>query len=43
MSEEKAKQLGLKGFLMKPVNGALFAKTLQDLLGDSTGQSGQNV
>lgn len=43
MSEEKAKQIGLKGFLMKPVNGALLAKTLQDLLGDSTGPSGQNV
>jgi len=36
MSEVKAKQLGLKGFLMKPVNGALLAKTLQDLLGDSS-------
>jgi FixJ family two-component response regulator len=43
MSEEKAKQLGIEGFLMKPVNGALLAKTLQDLLRDSTGQSGQNV
>ncbi|MEX0830349.1 MAG: PAS domain S-box protein [Nitrospirales bacterium] len=43
MSEEKAKQLGIKGFLMKPVNGDLLAKTLQDLLGDSPGQSGQNV
>jgi CheY-like chemotaxis protein len=43
MSEEKAKQLGIKGFLMKPVNGALLAKTLQNLLRDSTGQSGQNV
>ncbi len=32
MSQEKAKQLGLKGFLMKPVNGALLAKTLQDVL-----------
>jgi len=31
MSEEKAKQLGLKGFLMKPVNGADLAKTLQEV------------
>jgi PAS domain S-box-containing protein len=43
MSEEKAKQLGIEGFLMKPVNGALLAKTLQDLLGDSTGQFGHNA
>ncbi len=43
MSEEKAKQLGLKGFLMKPVNGALLAKTLQDVVGGSSGQSGHNV
>jgi PAS domain S-box-containing protein len=32
MSEEKANQLGLKGFLMKPVNGAVLAKTLKQLL-----------
>ena len=32
MSQEKANQLGLKGFLMKPVNGAGLAKTLQDVL-----------
>ena len=32
MSQGKANQLGLKGFLMKPVNGALLAKTLQDVL-----------
>ncbi len=32
MSEEKANQLGLKSFLMKPVNGAVLAKTLQDVL-----------
>ncbi len=32
MSEEKANQLGLKGFLMKPVNGALLAETLQEVL-----------
>ncbi len=43
MSEEKAKQLGLKGFLMKPVNGALLAKTLQDVLGNSTLSSEADV
>jgi len=32
MSAEKAKQLGLQGFLMKPVNGAVLAKTLRDIL-----------
>ncbi len=32
MSQEKANQLGLKGFLMKPVNGAVLAKTLEDVL-----------
>ena len=32
MSKEKANQLGLKGFLMKPVNGAGLAKTLKDVL-----------
>ncbi len=36
MSEEKANQLGLKGFLMKPVNGALLAKTLQEVLENRT-------
>jgi len=39
MSEEKANQLGLKGFLMKPVNGAVLAKTLQKLLEALPGQS----
>ena len=34
MSEEKANQLGLKGFLMKPVNGAVLAKTLKRVLED---------
>ncbi len=34
MSEEKANQLGLKGFLMKPVNGAVLAKTLKMVLTD---------
>ncbi len=32
MSAEKANQLGLKGFLMKPVNGAGLARTLQEIL-----------
>jgi len=32
MSAEKAAQLGLKGFLMKPVNGAVLANTLRDIL-----------
>jgi CheY-like chemotaxis protein len=32
MSAEKANQIGLKGFLMKPVNGAVLAKTLQKVL-----------
>lgn len=32
MSAEKANQLGLKGFLMKPVNGAVLAKTLREIL-----------
>jgi YesN/AraC family two-component response regulator len=32
MSAEKANQIGLKGFLMKPVNGAALAKTLQKVL-----------
>jgi CheY-like chemotaxis protein len=35
MSAEKANQLGLKGFLMKPVNGAVLAKTLQKILSKS--------
>jgi YesN/AraC family two-component response regulator len=34
MSAEKANQLGLKGFLMKPVNGVVLAKTLQKVLQD---------
>jgi PAS domain S-box-containing protein len=32
MSAEKANKIGLKGFLMKPVNGAGLAKTLQEVL-----------
>jgi|GEM_PF-751513 len=32
MSAEKAHQLGVKGFLMKPVNGAVLATTLRDIL-----------
>ena len=35
MSAEKAHQLGLKGFLMKPVNGAVLAKTLRKILSRS--------
>ncbi len=34
MSEKKAKELGLKGFLMKPVNGAVLAKTLKEVFED---------
>jgi PAS domain S-box-containing protein len=36
MSAEKANKIGLKGFLMKPVNGAVLAKTLQKVLEDRT-------
>ena len=43
MSEEKASQLGLRGFLMKPVNGAVLAKTLKDVLEDLEGQSSEIV
>ena len=32
MSQEKANQLGLKRFLMKPVNAVVLAKTLQEVL-----------
>ena len=42
MSAEKAKQLGLKGFLMKPVNGAMLAKTLQEAFVDRIGPSSKN-
>ena len=38
MSEEKAKHLGLKRFLMKPVNGALLAKTLQEVFDELLGR-----
>ncbi len=34
MSEAKATQLGVKRFLMKPVNGALLAETLQAILSE---------
>ena len=34
MSKEKAAQLGLKGFLMKPVNGAVLANTLRQVFED---------
>ncbi len=37
MSEEKARQLGLKRFLMKPVNGAVLAKTLKAVFEDLAG------
>jgi CheY-like chemotaxis protein len=43
MSADKANQLGLKGFLMKPVNGAVLAKTLQKVLEDRARQSSKNV
>jgi PAS domain S-box-containing protein len=43
MSAEKANQLGLKGFLMKPVNGVVLAKTLQKVLQDRARQSSTNV
>ena len=43
MSDDKANQLGLKGFLMKPVNGAVLAKTLQKVLEDRARQSSKNV
>ena len=43
MSEEKASQLGLKAFLMKPVNGAVLAKTLKDVFEDLAGQSSEIV
>jgi len=39
MSAEKANQIGLKGFLMKPVNGAVLAKTLREVLQDHIGKS----
>ncbi len=32
MSEKKASQLGLKAFLMKPVNGAILAETLKEVM-----------
>ncbi len=38
MSAERAGQLGLQGFLMKPVNGAVLAKTLRNVLENSTGR-----
>ncbi len=38
MSAEKANKIGLKGFLMKPVNGAVLAKTLHEVLQDHKGQ-----
>ncbi len=41
MSEEKAAQLGLKGFLMKPVNGAVLAKTLKEVLEELAGPSSE--
>ena len=43
MTEEKAAQLGLKGFLMKPVNGAVLAKTLREVLEDSAPSSSNNA
>jgi PAS domain S-box-containing protein len=43
MSEEKAKQLGFKGFLMKPVNGAMLAKTLQEVFEDLARLSNKSI
>jgi two-component system cell cycle sensor histidine kinase/response regulator CckA len=43
MSAEKANQIGLKGFLMKPVNGEALAKTLQKVMEDRARQSSKNV
>jgi PAS domain S-box-containing protein len=43
MSEEKAAQLGLKGFLMKPVNGSVLAETLKELLEDPVRPSSQTM
>jgi CheY-like chemotaxis protein len=43
MSAEKANKIGLKGFLMKPVNGAVLAKTLQEVFEDRARQSRENV
>jgi DNA-binding NtrC family response regulator len=34
MSAEKAAQLGLRAFLMKPVNAAALAKTVKNVLGE---------
>ena len=41
MSADKANQLGLKGFLMKPVNGAVLAKTLQEVFQDHIEKSSE--
>jgi CheY-like chemotaxis protein len=43
MSAEKANKIGLKGFLMKPVNGAALAETLQKVLEDCARQSRKNI
>ena len=43
MSAEKANKIGLKGFLMKPVNGAGLAKTLQEVLEVRAQQLRKNV
>ena len=37
MSAEKARELGLKGFLMKPVNGAVLANTLKEITEERAG------
>ena len=43
MSAEKANKIGLKGFLMKPVNGEALAKTLQKVMEDRARQLSNNV
>ena len=43
MSQEKAEQLGLKEFLMKPVNGALLANTVQQVLKTLDEESNSNI
>ncbi len=43
MSAEKANKIGLKGFLMKPVNGAGLAKTLQEVLEVRARKSRENA
>jgi len=41
MSEEKAKQLGLSAFLMKPVNAAALAQTVKSVLNETKNPSNE--